>query len=206
MSETMEKAVRHSQKHSNSGRLKSCVEVELEAEVKEKKEWEKEVSDLADDQTAAEVASTKACDKFRKLSENRASAEKILEKTEEKFKKYEKMVVDTTVEEEVGERKRKADDGLEASVKKIAKLMEELAGINEANQKKVTKRHLVDAMKDTAMVYGWELDDMVRATPLHYVEWWYLDQGYKVEWTGDPEGPDFPTDGAVVVLLDSFVE
>ena len=82
---------------------------------------------------------------------------------------------------------------------KIAKLTKELAGIDEANRKKVVKRNLVDAMKDTAMVEEWELDDMVRATPLRLMEW-YLDHGYKVEWTGDPEGPVFPTDGTVSVL------
>ena len=36
---------------------------------------------------------------------------------------------------------RKADEGLEESEKKIAKLTEELAGIDEANQKNVTKRN-----------------------------------------------------------------
>ena len=29
---------------------------------------------------------------------------------------------------------------------------------------------------------------------------WYLDHGYKVEWTGNPEGPVFPIDGTVGVL------
>ena len=43
-------------------------------------------------------------------------------RTEEQFKKYEKMVVDTTdAEEFVDECKRKADVGLEESEKKIAK-------------------------------------------------------------------------------------
>ena len=60
MSETMEKAVRHRQKHRNSGRLKSCVEKEIEEEEKKKAGWEKEVSDLAKHKTAAEAASEKA--------------------------------------------------------------------------------------------------------------------------------------------------
>ena len=52
------------------------------------------------------------------------------------------MVVDTTeAKEDFDERKRKADEGLEESEKKIAKLTEELAGIDEANQKNVTKRN-----------------------------------------------------------------
>ena len=70
MSETMERAVRHRQQHRNSGRLKGCVEKELEADEKKKTEWEKEVSDLAKHQTAAEAAPTRACKKFRKISEN----------------------------------------------------------------------------------------------------------------------------------------
>ena len=87
-------------------------------------------------------------------------------------------------------------------------MTEKLAGTDEANQKKVTKCNLVEEMKDTARVEEWELDDMVRATPLRYVEW-YLDHGYKVEWTGDLEGPVFPTDGTVGVLtrhLDKILE
>ena len=91
-------------------------------------------------------------------------------RTEEQFKKYEKMVVDTTeAEEDVDDRKRKADVGLEESEKKIAKLTKELAGIDEANRKKVVKRNLVGAMHDTAMVEEWELDDMVKATP--FISW-----------------------------------
>ena len=71
----MERAVRHLQKHRNSGRLKGCVEKELEEEEKKKTAWEKEVSDLAEHQIAAEAASTKACEKLRKLSKDRASAD-----------------------------------------------------------------------------------------------------------------------------------
>ena len=175
----MERAVRHLQKNRNSGRLKGCVKKELEEEEKKKTAWEKEVSDLAEHQIAAEAASTKACEKFRKLSKNRASAESFLEKTEEQFKRYEKMVVDTTeAEEDVDERKRQADGGLEESEKKITKLTKELAGINEANRKKVVEQNLVEAMHDTAMVEEWELDDMmVKATPLCFMEW-YLDHAW----------------------------
>ena len=61
----------------------SCVEKELEEEEQKKTAWEKEVSDLAKHQTAAEAASAKVCEKFRKLSKNRSSAEKYLERTEE---------------------------------------------------------------------------------------------------------------------------
>ena len=178
----MERAVRHLQKNRNSGLLKSVVERELEEEEEKKTAWEKEVSDLAEHQIAAEAASTKACKKFRKLSENRASAERFLERTEDQFKKYEKMVTDTTeAEEDIDERKRRADGGLEESEKKIAKLTKELAGINEANRKKVVKRNLVEAMHDTAMVEEWELDDIVKATPLRFMDWyvehaWLQDQ------------------------------
>ena len=87
MFETMERAVRHLQKNRNSGRLKSCVENELKEEEKKKTAWEKEVSDLAEHQIAAEAASTKACEKLRRLSKNWASAESFLERTEEQFKK-----------------------------------------------------------------------------------------------------------------------
>ena len=76
----MERAVRHLQRNRNSGRLKSVVEKELEEEEEKKTAWEKEVSDLAEHQIAAEAASAKACRKFCKLSENRASAERFLEK------------------------------------------------------------------------------------------------------------------------------
>ena len=75
----------------------------------------------------------------------------------------------------------------------------ELAGIDEANRKKVVKRNLVEAMHDTAMVEEWELDDIVKATPLRFMDW-YLGHGYKIEWTGDDDGPVFPTDGTMNVL------
>ena len=74
--------------------------MELEKEEEKKTAWEKEVSDLAEHQIVAVAASTKACKKFDKLKENRASAESFLEKTEEQFKRYEKMVTDTTEAEE----------------------------------------------------------------------------------------------------------
>ena len=64
-------------KHRNSGRLKRCVVTELENEEKKKEEWEKKVSDLVKHQAAAEAATAAACKKFRKLSENRASAERF---------------------------------------------------------------------------------------------------------------------------------
>ena len=162
MSETMERAVRHLQKNRNSGRLKSVVESELEEEGEKKNAWEKEVSDLEKHQIAAAAASAEASRKLRKLSENRASAESFLEKTEGQLEKYEKRVTDTTeAEEDIDERKRRADGGLEESEKKIAKLTKELAGIDEANRKKVVKRNLAEAMHDTAMVEEWELDDIV---------------------------------------------
>ena len=183
MEETMEKAVRHRQKHRNSGRLKRCVEKEIEDEEKKKTEWEKLVSDLAEQKTAAESAAGKACAKFQKLSENRASAQKFLEKTEEKYKEYEKLASDTTdAEEEVCDRKREAEEGLVGSEKKLAKLSLELAGITEANQKKVRKKNLVGAMEDTALVEEWTLDDMVETIPVRFVDW-YVEHNYKVEWT-----------------------
>ena len=82
MSEPMERAVRHRQKNRNSGRLKSVVASELEEEVVKKNAWEKEVSDLEKQLTAAAAATADANRKLRKLSENRASAESFLERTE----------------------------------------------------------------------------------------------------------------------------
>ena len=54
MSEPMERAVRHLQKNRNSRRLKSRAEKELEEEEEKKTAWEKELSDLAEHQIAAE--------------------------------------------------------------------------------------------------------------------------------------------------------
>ena len=209
MSESMERAVRHRQKNRNSGRLKSVVASELEEEVVKKNAWEKEVSDLEKHQTAAAAATADANRKLRKLIDNRASAESFLERTAGQLEKYGKRVADATeAEEDIDERKRRADGDLEESEKKIAKLTKELAGIDEANRKKVIKRNLVEAMHDTAMVEEWELDDIVKATPLRFMDW-YKEHGYKISWSGDDEGPVFPTDGTVGVLnrhLDKILE
>ena len=143
------------------------------------------------------------------MSKNRSSAKEFLEKTEEQFKKYEKLVANTVdAEEDVCDRKRTANEGLVGSEKKLAKLDKELAGITEANQKKVRKKNLVGAMEDTALVEEWTLDDMVKTIPVRFVDW-YVEHNYKVEWTGDPDGPDFPSDGIVGVLshhLDKVLE
>ena len=63
-------------------------------------------------------------------------------------------------------------------------------------------------MHDTAMVEEWELDDIVKATPLRFMDW-YKEHGYKIKWSGDDDGPVFPTDGTVGVLnrhLDKILE
>ena len=92
------------------------------------------------------------------MSKNRDLEENYLKKTEDVFKKCEKMVVDMTsvAEEDVNEHKRKADTGLSESENKIAKV---------TNQK-VHMRQLVEAMKNMAAVCGRELEEITPTTIL----------------------------------------
>ena len=98
--------------------------------------------------------------------------------------------------------KCKATNNRDLHEGKVAKLLKELDGINEANQNRVLKKKLDAAMKVTEVKYGWKCKEIVGDNPERFV-FWYGKYGYKVQW-GGVAGPSFPHDRSVAMLNLAF--